>query len=87
MYDHLISNIYFISNLRCSSINGMIYMRGQREDYDNWAKLTGDTSWSWDHVLRYYKQVLHIHILCYVMLYYICVMLSLYMFVCVNECI
>jgi choline dehydrogenase len=31
----------------CSSINGMIYMRGQARDYDNWAKLTGDDDWSW----------------------------------------
>ena len=31
----------------CSSINGMIYMRGQARDYDRWAALTGDASWSW----------------------------------------
>jgi choline dehydrogenase len=34
-----------------SSINGMIYMRGQRGDYDRWAELTGDDSWRWDKVL------------------------------------
>jgi choline dehydrogenase len=32
----------------CSSINGMIYMRGQSRDYDQWAALTGDASWRWD---------------------------------------
>ncbi len=35
----------------CSSINGMIYMRGQKQDYDQWATLTGDDRWSWDKVL------------------------------------
>ena len=40
----------------CSSINGMIYMRGQREDYDGWAAITGDADWSWDHVLPVFKQ-------------------------------
>jgi choline dehydrogenase len=35
----------------CSSINGMIYMRGQARDYDGWAKATGDDNWRWDHVL------------------------------------
>jgi choline dehydrogenase len=34
-----------------SSINGMIYMRGQSGDYDRWAELTGDPSWAWDKVL------------------------------------
>ena len=40
----------------CSSINGMIYMRGQARDYDEWAQLTGDASWSWDHVLPLFKR-------------------------------
>ena len=31
----------------CSSINGMIYMRGQQHDYDHWASVTGDDRWSW----------------------------------------
>ncbi|HLX01958.1 MAG TPA: GMC family oxidoreductase N-terminal domain-containing protein [Trinickia sp.] len=39
-----------------SSINGMIYMRGQREDYDEWARITGDPSWSWDAVLPVFKR-------------------------------
>jgi len=40
----------------CSSINGMIYMRGQSRDYDQWAALTGDDSWRWEQVLPYFKQ-------------------------------
>ncbi|WP_321922731.1 GMC family oxidoreductase [Paraburkholderia guartelaensis] len=39
-----------------SSINGMIYMRGQREDYDNWARETGDAGWSWDSVLPVFRR-------------------------------
>ena len=39
----------------CSSINGMIYMRGQSRDYDQWARLTGDDSWTWDNSLPYFK--------------------------------
>jgi choline dehydrogenase len=39
-----------------SSINGMIYMRGQREDYDGWARLTGDPAWSWDAVLPMFRR-------------------------------
>ena len=39
----------------CSSINGMIYMRGQARDYDHWAELTGDAAWRWDNALPYFK--------------------------------
>jgi choline dehydrogenase len=39
-----------------SSINGMIYMRGQSGDYDHWAELTGDSSWAWDKVLPLFMQ-------------------------------
>jgi len=38
----------------CSSINGMIYMRGQARDYDQWAQLTGDARWSWAQSLPYF---------------------------------
>jgi choline dehydrogenase len=33
-----------------SAINGLIYIRGQRQDYDGWAAL-GNTGWGWDEVL------------------------------------
>jgi choline dehydrogenase len=39
----------------CSSINGMIYMRGQARDYDQWADITGDSRWRWDNALPYFK--------------------------------
>ncbi|GAB4399570.1 MAG: GMC family oxidoreductase N-terminal domain-containing protein [Rhodoferax sp.] len=35
----------------CSSINGMIYMRGQARDYDAWAAHTGCDEWRWQHCL------------------------------------
>ncbi|MBL4682416.1 MAG: GMC family oxidoreductase N-terminal domain-containing protein [Pseudomonadales bacterium] len=38
-----------------SSINAMIYMRGQKDDYDHWAQL-GNKGWSWDEVLPIFKQ-------------------------------
>ena len=37
----------------CSSINGMIYMRGQAADYDNWRQ-AGNIGWGWDDVLPYF---------------------------------
>ena len=39
-----------------SSINGMIYMRGQSHDYDQWAEMTGDPGWRWDAVLPLFKK-------------------------------
>ena len=35
----------------CSSINGMIYMRGQARDYNAWATATGEPQWDWAHSL------------------------------------
>ena len=37
----------------CTSVNGMIYMRGQAADYDRWRQL-GNTGWGWDDVLPYF---------------------------------
>jgi choline dehydrogenase len=39
----------------CSSINGMIYMRGQAQDYDHWRQL-GNPGWSWEDVLPFFKR-------------------------------
>ena len=39
----------------CSSINGMIYMRGQARDYDGWRQM-GNAGWGWDDVLPYFKR-------------------------------
>jgi len=36
----------------CSSINGMIYMRGQARDYEAWARETGDSAWRWEESLQ-----------------------------------
>jgi choline dehydrogenase len=38
-----------------SSINGLIYIRGQPEDFDHWAQL-GNRGWSWDDVLPFFKK-------------------------------
>ena len=40
----------------CSSINGMIYMRGQARDYDGWAQLLGDDEWRWNACLPDFMQ-------------------------------
>ncbi|HEY4082210.1 MAG TPA: GMC oxidoreductase [Burkholderiaceae bacterium] len=39
-----------------SSINGMIYMRGQSRDYDAWAQALGDDAWRWDACLPFFKK-------------------------------
>jgi choline dehydrogenase len=38
-----------------SSINGLIYIRGQHEDYDHWRQL-GNAGWAWDDVLPFFKR-------------------------------
>ncbi|MDA0226239.1 MAG: GMC family oxidoreductase N-terminal domain-containing protein [Proteobacteria bacterium] len=40
----------------CSSINAMIHMRGQKEDWDHWAAL-GNRGWSWDDVLPLFQRL------------------------------
>ena len=40
----------------CSSINAMLYLRGQRRDYDEWARIAGDSAWSWSSVLPVFKR-------------------------------
>ena len=42
----------------CSSINGMIYQRGQRKDYDTWQELSGSDQWGWDDMKHYFNQSL-----------------------------
>ena len=39
----------------CSSVNGMIYMRGQAADYDLWRQM-GNPGWGWDEVLPYFRR-------------------------------
>ncbi len=39
-----------------SAINGLIYVRGQREDYDHWAAL-GNAGWSWEECLPYFRKL------------------------------
>ncbi|MDM0009386.1 GMC family oxidoreductase N-terminal domain-containing protein [Variovorax sp. J22G73] len=39
----------------CSSINGMIYMRGQARDYAHWADVTNDEAWSWANCLADFR--------------------------------
>ncbi len=38
-----------------SSINGLLYVRGQRQDYDHWRQL-GNEGWAWEDVLPYFKR-------------------------------
>jgi len=39
----------------CTSVNGTVYIRGHRSDYDDWAAL-GNPGWGWDDVLPFYKR-------------------------------
>ncbi|WP_206997012.1 GMC family oxidoreductase [Trinickia mobilis] len=39
------------------SINAMVYVRGQRHDFDDWAKAAGDQGWSYEGVLPYFRKL------------------------------
>ena len=39
----------------CSSINGMVYIRGQSNDYDNWVQM-GNVGWGWDDLLPLFRK-------------------------------
>jgi len=42
----------------CSAINGMMFLRGTKDEYDGWAELGGEGStWNWEGVLPYFKRV------------------------------
>lgn len=41
-----------------SSVNGMLYMRGARQDYDGWAA-AGNTGWGFDDLLPYFRSTMH----------------------------
>ncbi|MGH3438321.1 MAG: GMC family oxidoreductase [Sciscionella sp.] len=43
----------------CSSMNAMIYIRGNRADYDDWRDSAGATGWCYDDVLPYFKRAEH----------------------------
>jgi len=38
-----------------TSINAMLYVRGQKRDYDEWSGITGDAAWAWDNVLPVFR--------------------------------
>lgn len=40
-----------------SSINGMVYLRGNPKDYDRWAKMPGLANWSYGHCLPYFRKM------------------------------
>ena len=48
-------NVLPIKRIPMLGSYGMIYMRGQARDYDNWAELTGEDAWNWDHSLNDFK--------------------------------
>jgi len=41
----------------CSNLNGLMYQRGNPNDYDNWANLTGNSDWTYENILPYLKKL------------------------------
>ena len=49
----------------------MIYTRGTKEDYDRYAKISGDPGWGWDKLQRYFREVsAHCSVLMGMCIYY-----------------
>ncbi|KAJ7908757.1 alcohol oxidase [Mycena leptocephala] len=46
----------FVLGAAVLSVNYMVYTRGSKEDFDRWAKVTGDDGWSWDNLVPYMKK-------------------------------
>ncbi|EHK74924.1 dehydrogenase fad flavoprotein GMC oxidoreductase [Sinorhizobium meliloti CCNWSX0020] len=44
-----------------SSVNGMVYIRGHKLDFDRWADLTGDPRWGYEHALEIYRRIEDFH--------------------------
>lgn len=40
-----------------SSINAMVWIRGHRQDFDDWAAATGDSGWGYESVLPHFKAI------------------------------
>ena len=40
-----------------TSINGMVWARGHKNDFDHWAKEAGDDAWGYAHVLDIYRRI------------------------------
>ncbi|KAJ3821866.1 glucose-methanol-choline oxidoreductase, partial [Lentinula raphanica] len=40
-----------------SAVNCLVYTRGSKQNIDEWAELTNDSSWGWDAMLPYFKKV------------------------------
>lgn len=40
-----------------SSINAMVYARGHKSDFDEWARASGDEAWGYDHVMSIYRRI------------------------------
>ena len=40
-----------------TSINGMVWARGHKDDFEGWAKAAGDSAWGYEHILSLYKRI------------------------------
>lgn len=40
-----------------TSINGMVWARGHKDDFDSWARAAGDNAWDYDHILGIYRRI------------------------------